>query len=265
MITTMKHIVRKSLSAASVATLAATSAAAAQDRPATPPQPVRPVVVEMFLSQACRLSPAAAEALNEFAGQSDVITLAWHVDYYNAVAAEDVGAWVDPFARTAYSERQRVYNEQIRGRRTVFTPQAIINGATSVSGMRREAIERGITESVATAHAPAPSLRISRLVDGQGATKRKRFRAAIENMSGAYDAILVTFAPRAITVVSGGDNAGMTFRETNVVTSVTRMAVNGAGPVDADFNAPPKGYSCAVLVQEKNRGRIMAAQYCPQN
>jgi hypothetical protein len=262
MTVTMKHKVRRSLSAASAATIAAATAAAAQDRPA-PPQPMRPVVVEMFLSQACRLSPAAAEALNEFAGQPGVITLAWHVDYYDAVAAEDVGAWVDPFSQAAYSERQRLYNEQIRGRRTVFTPQAIINGAMSVSGARREAIERGISASFAAANAPAPSLAISRLVDAQDPSKRKRFRAAIENVTGSYDAVLVTFAPRAVTVVSGGDNAGVTFRETNVVTSVSRIAVKGAGPVDADFNAPPKGYSCAVLVQEKNRGRILAAQYCP--
>jgi len=76
--------------------------------------------------------------------------------------------------------------------------------------------------------------------------------------------VLVTFAPRAVTVVSGGDNAGVTFRETNVVTNVARIAVEGDAPVDADFNAPPRGYSCAVLLQEKGRGRILAAQYCPQ-
>jgi hypothetical protein len=260
----MKHDVRKSLSAASAATLAAATVAAAQDRPA-PPQPMRPVVVEMFLSQACRMSPAAAEALNELAGQPGLITLAWHVDYYNAMAAEDVGPWADPFSQAAYSDRQRLYNEQIRGRRTVFTPQAIINGAVSVSGARREAIERGISASFAAANAPAPSLAISRLVEAQDTTHRERFRAAIDNVTGPYDAVLVTFAPRAVTVVSGGDNAGVTFRETNVVTKVSRMAVNGDGPVDADFNAPPKGYSCAVLVQEKNRGRILAAQYCPQD
>jgi hypothetical protein len=257
----MKHNVRKSLSAASAATLAAASGAVAQDRPVAQPQ--RPVVVEMFLSQACRMSPAAAEAMNVLSGQPGVIALAWHVDYYNSLAAEDVGAWADPFSEAAYSDRQRLYNEQIRGRRTVFTPQAIINGAMSVSGARREAIERGISASFASANAPAPSLSISRLVEPERGSKQKRFRAAIDNVTGSYDAVLVTFAPRAVTVVSGGDNAGVTFRETNVVTNVARIAVKGDGPVDADFNAPPKGYSCAVLVQEKNRGRILAAQYCP--
>jgi len=75
-----------------------------------------PVLVEMFLSQACNMCPPAAALFPDVAARPDVVALAWHVDYWNMTASEEHGRWVDPFSDPAYTERQKRYNINIRNR-----------------------------------------------------------------------------------------------------------------------------------------------------
>jgi hypothetical protein len=227
--------------------------AAQESRPVS-----RPVVVEMFLSQACKSSPPASAYLTELSARPDVVALAWHVDYWDKVAARNVGAWVDPFARTDFAERQKTYNERIRGRAMVFTPQAVIDGFISVVGSKRETVEARILDAQVfdeKARATPPRL----LIEALG---RDKFRTRIDDVGAPYDALLVQFRRAATTEVGGGDNAGVTFRETNVVRAVSSLVRDHTGPGDFSFNAPGDGLDCAVLVQERNNGRIVAARYC---
>jgi len=228
-------------------------AAAREARPAS-----RPVVVEMFLSQACKSSPPASAYLTELSSRPDVVALAWHVDYWDKVAARNVGAWADPFARTAFADRQKAYNERIRGRAMVFTPQAVIDGFISVVGSKRESVEARILDAQffdEKARPAPPEL----LIESSG---NKLLRTRIDNVGAPYDALLVEFRRTATTKVGGGDNAGVTFRETNVVQSVAPLARDHTGAGDFSFTAPGDGLDCAVLVQERNNGRIVAARYC---
>lgn len=218
----------------------------------------RPVVVEMFLSQACKSSPPASVFLTELSSRPDVVALAWHVDYWDKIAARNVGAWADPFARAAFAERQKAYNERIRGRAMVFTPQAVIDGFISVVGSKRETVEARILDAQffdEKARPTPPRLEIETSGD-------KMLRTRIDDVGAPYDALLVKFRRSAITKVGGGDNAGVTFREANVVRDVASLATDHTGPGDFSFDAPADGLDCAVLVQERNHGRIVAARYC---
>ncbi len=223
-----------------------------------PTQIGRPVVVEMFLSQACNASPPAAHVLSEIAGRSDVVALSWHVDYWDQYASQKFGTWPDPFARDAFGDRQMAYNKRLRGRATKMTPQAVIDGVISVAGAKREAIEQRILEAqVYDEHArPTPALLdLKRRDDGI-------IRIRIENVGVPYDASVVSFRRAAVTKVVGGDNAGLVFREANVVRAVTTLLDNHDGPAEFTFRPPKKGLDCAVIVQERNHGRIVAARYC---
>lgn len=239
--------------------LAQDAEAPASGRPAASgASAARPVVVEMFLSQSCSSSPPAAELLTDLARRPDVVALAWHVDYWDKFAARKVGPWSDPFARAAFVERQMAYNKRIRGREARMTPQAVIDGFISVAGSSRDAIEARIREAQfidEKARPTPPRLQIERVGGGI-------IRTQIDSVGAPYDAIVVSFRRSAVTEVSGGDNAGVTFREANVVRAVEPLASNHEGPGDFSFKAPAKGVDCAVLVQERDHGRIVAARYC---
>ncbi len=235
--------------------------------PAVASYDARPVVVEMFLSQSCKSSPPAAAFLAELAGRPDVVALGWHVDYWDKFAAQDVGAWTDPYARAAFAQRQKAYNARIRGRAMMFTPQAVIDGIISVVGSKRETVEARILEAQfydEKAHATPPLLTIDEegQEEGQEEGGSDMLRARIDGVGAPYDALVVSFRRLAVTPIDAGDNAGVTFHEANVVKTVATLASAHEGPGDFSFRAPGEGFDCAVLVQERNQGRIVAARYC---
>ncbi len=218
----------------------------------------KPVVVEMFLSQSCKKSPSAARLMHEIARRTDVVALAFHVDYWNEFPSHGAGAWADPFARPAFGERQKKYNARIRRSAMVSTPQAVIDGVYYAVGSNSEVIGARITEAKfidEKAHLTPPTLDLSR---GDKAI----IRARIDGVGAPYDAYAVSFRPKAVTQVAGGDNAGSTFDEINVVTGVQLLAAAAEGPQTYSFDAPAEGDACAVLVQERDQGRIVAARYC---
>ena len=242
--------------------LFAGSAAARQDgaqtAPVARPPVADPVVVEMFLSQACQASPPAVDSLRKLAARRDVVALSWHVDYWNDTPSKDGGVWGDPYSRPEFTARQKFYNKRIRGRGTVLTPQAVIDGFLSVAGSDLSRIDEGIHKAQ---FADELSRAIPPVINITGAGVHG-LSVAISGVSAPYDAYLVTFRPTASTRVKGGDNAGFEFNEINVVTDSVKIASEHIGPGAFAAPAPAQGLGCAVLVQERALGRIVAARYC---
>lgn len=218
----------------------------------------KPVVVEMFFSQSCKKSPPAAETLSEIARRRDVVALGYHVPYWNDVQSHKSGAWADPFAQAEFAERQRLYNVRIRRSDMVYTPQAVIDGVFYAVGSKRETLDARITEAQFLDEHARPSPPELSVVRGEAGLIRVR----IDGVGAPYDAYAVSFRPSATTKVEGGDNAGSIFDEVNVVTGVKILAGGAEGAQSLSFEAPAKGDDCAVLVQERGQGRIVAARYC---
>lgn len=213
-----------------------------------------PVVVEMFISQACKHCPPAADYLGELRQRPDLVVLCWHIDYWNLLSNGKYGRWHDPFSKPEFSERQRVYNRNIRKRRTVFTPQAIIGGATSVNGSKEAAIEaqirreRDYLQPIAIDFAEEGG-NLSVTLDKHGTDRT--------------DVFLVTFHEWKVTPVKGGDNAGLVFREPNIVTGVMRLGGLTYRAETFTVPAPEEGMGCAVIIHERDQGPILGARYCP--
>lgn len=232
--------------------VAASGGAAAQSSSDETERP--PVAVEMFISQACKSCPPAAAYLSELARRPDVVALGWHIDYWNMLSNRKYGRWEDPFSRAAFSDRQRRYNRNIRGRGTVFTPQAIINGAESAVGSKRNNVEAMI-EAERKVPEPATIEFVSR--DDAYAVR------VTEESGPPCTAYLVKFRRSASTDVKGGDNAGVRFEEANVVSELVPLGEVTMHDDVFTVPRPENGMGCAVLVQEHGQGRIVAARYCP--
>ena len=67
--------------------------------------------------------------LAELRGREDVIPLALHVDYWDYIG------WKDGFADPAFTKRQKGYARAAK-RRSVYTPQMMIDGRFDVVGSR---------------------------------------------------------------------------------------------------------------------------------
>lgn len=209
-----------------------------------------PVVVEMFLSQACNMCPPAAALFHDIAARDDVIALSWHVDYWNMTTSEQ-GRWVDPYSDPAYTARQKRYNINIRNRSSVYTPQAIVQGEAQTVGSSLEKIS-SLIGSVSRLSADISA----RIEDGA-----VRFEIGESEEGG--NAYLVTFRKSAVTDITAGKNAGKVFDEVNVVTGFDRLGIVRKRGGELTAPIPAQGEGCALIVQEPGQKRVIAAAYCP--
>lgn len=213
-----------------------------------PNQPA-PVVVELFTSQSCSSCPPAEANLRDLAKRSDIIALEWHVDYWDQLQHGRAGKWKDPFSSPAHTARQRAYNLALRGRRAVYTPQVIINGAAEVVGSKRNEIRDLIDRAAAS------KARIE--------AKRSEDHIMFSLAGPEAEVILVRFQKSAMTRVRGGENQGHELAEVNVVTSFKKIGAIENGHAEFTVKIPETGDGCALLVQEPNTGAIRGGAYCP--
>ena len=210
--------------------------------------PAQPVLVELFTSQSCSSCPPAEALFAKYAKRNDLVALEWHVDYWDSLQVSGAGRWKDPYSSQAWTERQRAYNRAIRGGDGVYTPQAVVGGNTQATGFDWGAIERLIGKA---AKAP-PKVTLA-------ATRATDIRFTTTGAPKDAEALLVIFRLDAATDVKGGENKGRKLNSAHIVTGARKL---GAGPA---FNVPlpGQGEGCALLIQPKQPGPVLAAAYCP--
>ncbi len=219
------------------------------------PNDASPVLVEMFLSQSCSSCVPAAQFVNDLTNRKDVVVLSWHVDYWDDLSVFNHGKWKDPYSNRAFTNRQSTYKINSATRR-IYTPQAIINGTIETVGSRRKPLENAIIKN----HDQTPSMRLS--LSHSGTTLTATLEGA-ENLSN-YEASLVFFHHNTQTSILGGENAGQEWTEANVVKTVRNFSKNTT-MFQTQLNTVELSddTGCAVIVQEANLGKVIAASYCP--
>lgn len=194
-------------------------------------------VVELFTSQGCSSCPPADARFRTLADDPALVALAYHVDYW------DYLGWKDTLASALNTERQNGYARSF-GARSVYTPQAVLNGRTHVNGADPAAVDAALASG-----ALSVPVRLSRQGD----------RIVAETGAGPDPAnsaviVFVWFRAETTVVVERGENRGATIAYANAV-----MARNTTGmyhgaperhemPVSEAEKAGADG--CAVLVQE---------------
>lgn len=97
-------------------------------------------VVELFTSQSCSSCPPADKLLGEIGNNPNVITLGFHVTYWDHLH------WKDTLSQEFSTNRQRAYaNAKSRGR--VYTPQMIVNGGAQFVGSSRGKLQNALNNS----------------------------------------------------------------------------------------------------------------------
>ena len=203
-----------------------------------------PVVVELFTSQGCPSCPPADKLLHELAQRDDVIPLALHVDYWDYIG------WKDEFSHPDYAKRQRGYAVQAK-RRSVYTPQMIVNGVTDIVGARRMELSKAIAH-----HADLPSL-VELSVNRSGS--EILINAQPTNVDGPLIVRMLRYTPQRSAHITRGENAGHTMLYANVTENWTVLAEWDGTTALALTSVVEGDKPVVVLVQQDQHGPILAA------
>ena len=196
-----------------------TGTVVAEDTGPGAPEPHPVALVELFTSEGCSSCPPAEALLAKMyvEGKADVILLAFHVDYW------DSSAWKDRFSSAAYSARQRAY-AKVWGKTSVYTPQMVVGGAFGFTGSD-EAVARKRIDA-ALAESRAVGLRIDSFKRNDDQTLTVDYSVASAPAGAVMAGAVVERG--LMTKPTGGELAGVTVKETNVVRGFVSAPIGGA-------------------------------------
>ena len=204
-------------------------------------------VVELFTSQGCSSCPPADHILTRLSREKAVIALTMPVDYW------DYLGWKDTLARPIFTARQRAYAEA-RGDHAVYTPQAVVNGASHVLGSDNAALSRDIG---------AARLPVAVVIEESADTARVRISGAAP-AEGSIQVLLLSVQNSRTVVIQRGENKGKSVSYANVVRDIRKLGEWPGG--EAMFEVPASELRIGetdgfvVLVQQvRPTGRILGA------
>jgi hypothetical protein len=200
-----------------------------------------PIVVELFTSQGCSSCPPANANLIELSKRDDVLVLSFAVTYW------DYLGWKDSFGKAEFTARQRIY-EPALGQPGPYTPQMVVNGAVTVVGNNLAEVEDLVGRAV-----PPSGVEVQ-LLDG-----RVQIGQGAAPADGA-DVWLISYDPEIVQVPVGrGENIGRTLPHTHVVHTLEHLGRWSGVASSFNIGNAEAGLRMAVIVQQKNGGKILAA------
>lgn len=235
--------------ATAVALAETTPAPSAQPGASGPPN----AVIEMFTSQGCSDCPAADALLKKYMDEKNILALSLPVDYW------DYLGWKDTLSGPRNADRQREYADRF-GIGTVYTPQAVVNGAAEVLGSSPSEIDRAI----AATDIALSSSRVPVHFWNYGQTVIIEVGAAAPGSEPKEAAIWLAVVQKQVDVaVKGGENKGKTLTYYNVVRELAPVGVWNGRPTTIRLSRAammhPEAEELIVLVQEANTGPIIGA------
>jgi hypothetical protein len=219
-------------------------------------EPAHAVVVELFTAQGCSSCPPADRLLAQLGETSGgrVVPLEFHVDFWNNLG------WTDPFSSAEWTRRQEAYARRF-GAAQVYTPQAVVDGASQLIGSR-EAELRAAIAAAAARPAAAIALSLEPSAKDVKAVARVELPEALRGKK--WDLMLAVYETGLVTPVRRGENGGRTLANEYVVRSLRRAArveQSGASeatlPLDKDWNRSRVGV--AAFVQDPTTLEIRGA------
>ncbi|MER8830823.1 thioredoxin family protein [Mesorhizobium sp. M0938] len=196
-------------------------------------------VVELFTSQGCNSCLPADEFFAELAARENIVALAYHVDYW------DYLGWKDTLSRKENTERQYEYMRTF-GSRSVYTPQAVINGRSHVNGASRKEVDGALARMEKSGGGMRVSIKVSRTSD-------RVIIDAGDAGGGPSDAhvVIVYFDPPQTIKIGKGENTGRSMTYWNAVSGIQTAGMwqGKAQRYELPMSVISKKGGCAVLLQ----------------
>lgn len=201
-------------------------------------------LVELFSSEGCSSCPPADALLDEVraSARPNVLTLAFHVDYWDSLG------WPDPYASASFTARQEDYVRGL-GLRQLYTPQMIVNGRREFVGSDRSRAKAAIDDALAQPASVQLTLGAPRVIAGQR-------EVSVSLTEAPSDAVLFVAAVAGplVSEVKRGENAGRTLHHGSVVRSLAR----GAARPDSVLTVPGSAGRLVAWVQRPG-GPVLGA------
>jgi len=169
-----------------------------------------PTVVELYTSEGCNSCPRADQWLGSLKGQPNVVSLAFHVDYWDRLG------WTDRFADAAYTRRQHEVSQRA-GTGFVYTPQVVVDGADyrQWPGLPRNAPRPATVQLNLSRDG---NTYVAQVVRGPGAPPR-------------LAAYWVVTEDGHVSHVKAGENSGVTLHHDSVVRDYRAVPSVGEAPL----------------------------------
>ena len=199
-------------------------------------------VIELFTSESCSSCPPADKLLEtinkEYAGKK-VLTLSYHVDYWNKLG------WKDEFSNTENTARQNNYANIFR-LNSIYTPQAVINGSTEFVGSDRSKMINAIGHSK----------KINKTITLNALTGNNKVMVdyKINDLSAGESLLIALVQKHATTDVKRGENSGRKLNHINIVRQF-QLAKNNS---NMEFKLPGEknNFFIVALLQNDKSGFI---------
>ncbi|MDT0608451.1 DUF1223 domain-containing protein [Croceitalea rosinachiae] len=210
------------------------------------------VVLELFTSQGCSSCPPADILLDKAKSNypENVFALSYHVDYWNYIG------WEDPFSKSAFSVKQRAYNQKFRSRSN-YTPQMVVNGLEHFVGSNQSKLtskiraysEKDSENKVLISNIKKTGASISFDYALQGELKGKNLRT-------------VVVLDSRTTSVKRGENRNRTLKNSNIVVSENYLRLTtetGSGNISIPSFVKDNESITLILIVEKDDLAITGA------
>lgn len=205
-----------------------------------------PVVVELYTSQGCSACPPADEMMATLSERDDVIALSLHVDYWDYIG------WKDEFADPQHAQRQRAY-AQVAGRRSIYTPEMIVNGFSDIVGAKPMELAMAIAKH--KQQAAQVEISLSLLASNRILIDARTLQPGLGNM----DVVMVRYQAARTARITRGENAGHTIEYVNVAQDWQTIGRwDGQTPLALEIDVPGE-HPVVVLLQGQDHGPIHAA------
>jgi len=231
--------------------------------------PRRVALLELYTSEGCDSCPPTDRWVSALPQRGltpeRVVTLAFHVDYWNYLG------WNDPFSRAEYSVRQRAAAQRNRAR-VVYTPQLLLDGADYRPGKARE----DVIDRVAAINKDRPAANIRlKLAPAPGAALAADAVASVADASNrdGVRAWLALYENNLATEVRSGENRGKRLQHDFVVRALAGpfpVPTSGEAVFAHRFTLDSRWKTAALhvasFVQNERSGEVLQAialRHCP--
>ncbi|MDS4031207.1 MAG: DUF1223 domain-containing protein [Candidatus Contendobacter sp.] len=231
--------------------------------------PTQAALIELYTSEGCSSCPPAdrwlAALAMEPALRGKVVPLALHVDYWDNLG------WRDRFAQSDFGTRQRALTAA-QGSKTVFTPQVMVNGRTTLNWGRDTAFRQHIAAINAQPAEAELTLEIVPAADAWLTQVQGRLQpgAAVAH-AGVFVAL---YQDGLASQVTAGENAARRLRHERVTRELIgplSVAADGSFAHPHRFHLPedarPRDLGVAAFVQDRTNGQVwqaLALAACPE-